>query len=233
MCIFGIKKSVVSLWMVIALMMTSTVFAQQASFALDVKKFSEISKESIIVDTRPSADFLKGFIDGSISIGWQGPFNTWIQKIVDDKTKSLILVTVPGTEQAVMQRLDSLGYTAVKGYLANGMDAWLSADRPIVSLPNVTAEEAMALNKDENYIYVDVRSAKEFEAGHVAGALNMPLQNYYYEMKSEPHITYLLQCQVGYRSTLAASILYAKGVKNIKNVDGGYKAVSAISQSKK
>ena len=38
----------------------------------------------------------------------------------------------------------------------------------------VTPEEAKAL-LDQGYVYVDVRSEQEFESGHPAGALNVPI----------------------------------------------------------
>jgi rhodanese-related sulfurtransferase len=43
-----------------------------------------------------------------------------------------------------------------------------------VSAKSVSPEEAAALLA-EGYVYVDVRSEPEFEAGHVPGALNVPL----------------------------------------------------------
>lgn len=47
---------------------------------------------------------------------------------------------------------------------------------PIVAAKSVSPEEAAALLAD-GYVYVDVRSEPEFEAGHVPGALNVPLLN--------------------------------------------------------
>ena len=43
-----------------------------------------------------------------------------------------------------------------------------------VAIRSVSPEEAAALLAD-GYVYVDVRSEPEFEAGHVPGALNVPL----------------------------------------------------------
>ena len=44
----------------------------------------------------------------------------------------------------------------------------------MAEIRSVTPEEAAALLA-EGYVYVDVRSEPEFEAGHVPGALNVPL----------------------------------------------------------
>lgn len=45
-----------------------------------------------------------------------------------------------------------------------------------MAVNSVSPEEAAALLA-EGYVYVDVRSEPEFEAGHVPGALNVPLLN--------------------------------------------------------
>ena len=41
----------------------------------------------------------------------------------------------------------------------------------------VSPQEADALVKDEGYAYLDVRSIPEFDAGHPAGAYNIPLMH--------------------------------------------------------
>jgi len=226
------NKYMVSLWMMLVMWSTVAV-AQERATALSAAEFATQAQKSLILDTRQSADFLKGFITGSINIGWKGPFDSWIQKILKDKNEPIILVTTAGTELDVLTRLDSLGYTQINGYLAGGVDNWISSGKSIAHIPNISAEEAVEWGALKDHVYVDVRTAKEFDAGHVDHAQNYPLVDRDYDLKVDPLKTYLLQCQIGYRSTLAASLLFAKGVKNIKNVDGGYKAVSSINPSQK
>jgi rhodanese-related sulfurtransferase len=43
-----------------------------------------------------------------------------------------------------------------------------------MSVKRVSPEEAQTLVEDEGYVYVDVRSIPEFEAGHPKGANNVP-----------------------------------------------------------
>ena len=44
-----------------------------------------------------------------------------------------------------------------------------------MTVKRVSPKEANALVKEEGYVYVDVRSIPEFDAGHAAGAYNIPL----------------------------------------------------------
>lgn len=44
-----------------------------------------------------------------------------------------------------------------------------------MTVKRVSPEEAKALIQEEGYVYLDVRSIPEFEAGHPPGAYNIPL----------------------------------------------------------
>jgi rhodanese-related sulfurtransferase len=46
------------------------------------------------------------------------------------KDSEYLLVTAPGTEKAVIQKLIEQGYTNVAGYLKGGFEVWRSADKP-------------------------------------------------------------------------------------------------------
>jgi rhodanese-related sulfurtransferase len=86
-------------------------------------------------------------------------------------------------------------------------------------------------------VYVDVRSQVEFERGHPAGAVNVPLldmdprtgqmapnPDFVHVMQSNfaPDAALLIGCQVGGRSMRAAHMLESFGFSNVTNVRGGY-----------
>jgi len=41
--------------------------------------------------------------------------------------------------------------------------------------PTVTAHQTVELQKDGGYVYLDVRTPEEFEAGHAPAAVNVPV----------------------------------------------------------
>lgn len=88
--------------------------------------------------------------------------------------------------------------------------------------------------------YVDVRSRPEFEAGHPAGAVNVPLidrdpatgqmmpnGDFIRVMQSTfaPDASLLIGCQVGGRSMRAAQMLESFGFSDVTNVKGGFAGV--------
>src|SRR5690606_29900790 len=75
-------------------------------------------------------------------------------------------------------------------------------------------------------IVVDVRKPGEYEAEHVEDALLLPLDFINDHMADFPKDdTFHVHCAGGYRSVIAGSILKSRGIHNLINVEGGYKAI--------
>ncbi|HEY0303904.1 MAG TPA: rhodanese-like domain-containing protein [Longimicrobiales bacterium] len=72
-------------------------------------------------------------------------------------------------------------------------------------------------------VYVDVRSAEEFAAGHVIGALNIPhdqMDVRYTELEKYRNQPIILYCRSGRRSDSALVVLKSKGFTNVENGGG-------------
>ena len=82
----------------------------------------------------------------------------------------------------------------------------------------------------DNAQWIDVRTQDEYEKGHVAGAINMPLN--LLKLKSrmlEENTPYLIYCNSGRRSEAATYLLGEEGF-NVSALVGGYKSYSADKQ---
>lgn len=101
---------------------------------------------------------------------------------------------------------------------------------------HVSVSEAHQLQQNGS-TYVDVRSQAEFEQGHAAGAVNVPLLDRdpgSGQMMANPDFVRVMQanfapdarllvgCQVGGRSMRASQMLTAFGFTDISNVRGGF-----------
>ncbi|WP_104200215.1 FAD-dependent oxidoreductase [Cryobacterium sp. Y29] len=71
-------------------------------------------------------------------------------------------------------------------------------------------------------VLVDVRSAGEFAAGSIPGAINLSLDDLRERLVELPRAPLIVHCQVGQRGHTAARILTQHGF-DVQNLDGGYR----------
>lgn len=69
---------------------------------------------------------------------------------------------------------------------------------------------------------IDVRTGPEYEAGHIEGAINVPLVSIHFIVNHVRDIEapVYVYCQTGARSGQAVSMIREMGYKNVKNVGG-------------
>ena len=72
---------------------------------------------------------------------------------------------------------------------------------------------------------IDVRTPGEFNAGHVDGAINIPVDDLRERFAEIPKENVIVTCQVGQRGHTASTLLRELGIK-ASNLDGGYKTWS-------
>ncbi|MCT3835392.1 MBL fold metallo-hydrolase, partial [Elizabethkingia anophelis] len=110
---------------------------------LSAEAFEAIADETgaLILDTRPAAEFHKGFIPQSVNIGVKGDFAPWVGAMIVDVKQPLLLVTDEGSEEEVITRLSRVGFDNVVGYLKGGLSAWQSAGKETDSVERITPEE--------------------------------------------------------------------------------------------
>jgi len=202
--------------------------------ALTVASFKEqiTTFEPVILDTRNATLFTQGFIPGAISIGLEGRFAEFAGTILPFD-KAILLVCEPGTEKESIVRLARVGFENMIGHLAGGFDAWTKAGEPIDLIIDVEADElAMDIPFDPNMVIVDVRKTSEFDKGHIKEALTIPLDELTDPASManfDDNQNIYIHCAGGYRSVIASSLIKRQGIHNIRNVVGGFKAISELS----
>jgi rhodanese-related sulfurtransferase len=107
-----------------------------------------------------------------------------------------------------------------------------------VEIAQTTPPEAYdLLQRHPDAVYLDVRTAREFEAGHPAGARNVavvffapgsnqgaPNPDFVAQVAAlvPPATKLLVGCQMGGRSQRACELLAAAGFTDVTNVRGGF-----------
>ena len=181
-----------------------------------------------VVDTRPAAAFAAGHVPGTINIPLNGSFPTWAGWLVPYDRPLYLVVDEPAEPRAgeAMRDLVMIGLDDVAGlFAADAVDAWRSAGRTLERVEQATAREVAAmLARGEAYV-VDVRGRAEWEEGHLPGAPTIPVGHLEEQLAALPtDRPVVVQCQSGGRSSIAASLLQARGVGRVINLAGGITA---------
>jgi rhodanese-related sulfurtransferase len=87
---------------------------------------------------------------------------------------------------------------------------------------DIDAANFKELIKDPNSVVVDVRTQGEYNSGHVAKSLLIPVETIDSNLnKLDKNKTIVLVCRSGRRSSTAAGILVKNGYTKVKNLVGG------------
>src|SRR5262249_10370422 len=105
------------------------------------------------------------------------------------------------------------------GFVAAGL---VRGDHPQVDVEDV-------LQSPGNYLVLDVRTPSEFAAGHLPGAVNIPVDELRGRLDELPRDRPIAAyCQVGQRGYLATRFLLQAGIRAV-NVGGGFKTYQLVS----
>jgi rhodanese-related sulfurtransferase len=178
-----------------------------------------------IVDVREAVDFEAAYLAGSINIALKGNYATWCGTILSHE-RPIVVIADPGSEEEAVMRLGRIGFDNVAGYLRDGMAALKNHPELLHAMPRITALAlAEQLRQPAPPHVLDVRSAKEWQAGHIAGGQNIPLPHLRERLNEVPAGTsVVVHCEGGYRSAIAASLLSAAGHTNVTDLVGGINA---------
>jgi len=208
----------------------------QALRALDPTAFELVAEESgaLVLDTRDPEDFAKAFIPNSVNIGLTGNFAQWVGELIPSVQQEILLVTYPGNEEEAVTRLSRVGYDNTVGYLSGGIESWKSSGKDMESVNRISVSELEKSYLSDTPLIIDVRKKSEFDSEHVIGAANVPLNQINEHLSSFPKDKpFILHCQGGYRSMIAASILKQRGWSDFVDVEGGFDSIKETSGIRK
>ena len=202
----------------------------QSENALAPDAFEAVANETgvVVLDVRHQNDFAKGHIPGSIFIGIDGSVAPWVGDLIKDVKQPILLIADKDRIEETITRLSRVGFDNTLGYLDGGFEAWKRAAREYDMVTSISASEFKQIEDDSNYDVpvFDVRKPSEFQSEHVLNANNTSLSNINQHLAEYPkNETFYVHCEGGYRSMIATSILKSRGIHNLIDVQGGYKAI--------
>jgi hydroxyacylglutathione hydrolase len=179
-----------------------------------------VKDNAVVLDVRDENEFGAGHFPGSINIGVRAPsFSTWTGFIVPgDAAIALVVHSAADAEKARLE-LARIGFDNVLGYIK--ADALTQTEK----LMQLEARELKARLGDRGPLVLDVRTPNEWKDNHIEGARHVPLSTLAKEVPDLPNDREIaIICGSGYRSSVAGSLLKARGYQDVTNVAGGMNA---------
>ncbi|MGH9363856.1 MAG: MBL fold metallo-hydrolase, partial [Thermoanaerobaculia bacterium] len=187
------------------------------------------TKGAVVLDTRPAAQYGTSHIPGCLHIGLSGQFASWAGTLIRPETPIVLVTEDEQRVEEAQTRLARVGLENVAGYLAGGILAWHESGRALAATEQISVEELRRrLSEAESGQLVDVRRPGEWQAGHIAGGVHVPLHQLSAraaELDRARPVTAI--CAGGYRSSIATSLLEQIGFARATNVIGGMGAWNA------
>jgi len=184
-----------------------------------------VERGAQLLDTRDPGEFEGAHLRGAVNVGLDGAYATWCGTILDHD-RPIVLIAEPGRELEAATRLGRIGLDNIAGYLAGGMQALNDAPELVERTARVTATAlAELLTSAPAPLLVDVRTEREWRAGRIDSATNIPLSRLADEIATLPNATPLVAyCQSGYRSAIAGSLMRRGGRPAVTDLAGGIAA---------
>jgi glyoxylase-like metal-dependent hydrolase (beta-lactamase superfamily II)/rhodanese-related sulfurtransferase len=181
---------------------------------------ARVARGGVLLDTRMAAVFGAGHAAGSLNVPLDGQYASWVGTLVAPDQEILLVVDRERVEEAVM-RLARVGYENVVGVLEGGLEAWRAAGLPVDATPQAAASSLVSPGRR----ILDVRRAREFEEGHLPGAVHIPLAELPARAgELDRDAEWAIICASGYRSSIAGSVLERAGFTRVVNAAGGMAA---------
>jgi len=186
------------------------------------------SPSAIVLDTRSTASFSGGSLDGSYHVPEAKNFLTWSGSIIPYDRDIVLIVQDDVAALRFRQSLSLIGLDRVV--------AWYPQDQidqvaPLVALAQISSEEFSKVVQEGDTQILDVRNLTEYNSSHIDGAINLPLGRLperFGELDSARQT--VVHCAGGTRSVVAMSFLRSHGYNSLINLTDGYEGYKRWSE---
>lgn len=171
-------------------------------------------------------------IAAALRIAFGPKIGYWTGWVLPERSRIVLLTPDPARAAEAGRQLLRVGFDTIDGYVASPASAWRAAGFPVSRVTQISVAELD--DRGSELTLMDVRSDREWNAGHVAGAVHIPIGDVNARSgdlsKDKPIATI---CEGGYRSMLAASMLMRAGFAAVLNVAGGMAAYRVRTEPEK
>jgi hydroxyacylglutathione hydrolase len=162
-----------------------------------------------VVDLRDRRAFAAGHVPGSFGFELSDSFATYLGWLIPWDSPLTLLADSADGAAAAQRQLARIGVSVTSAVVSP--PELLMDDEPLAAYPVADFAGLAAAGRRDPIAVLDVRRRSEWETGHIAGAVHIPLHDLPARLTELPSRPVWVHCQAGYRAAIAASILQAAG----------------------
>jgi hydroxyacylglutathione hydrolase len=175
---------------------------------LDAARLRTVAQSSAwVVDLRPRTAFARAHLFRTINVEHGMLFTTYLGWLLPEGVPLVLVGESDDVVAGAQLDLTRIGVDQLAGrYVGPLPPAGAASSYPVRGF----GELAQAM-RDKGVVALDVRRQDEWDNGHVAGALHLPLHELRENIREIPRGTVWVHCAAGFRAGIAASLLERAG----------------------
>jgi hydroxyacylglutathione hydrolase len=176
-----------------------------------------------LVDVRSAADFAHEHIAGTINIPTSQKMPTYAGTVLSYDRPIVLIARSEDHALGVKRQLALIGMDAVSGWADASSLRQLAGGEALSTITNIEPRALAERLTSNGPTVIDVRGAPEWNDGHLPKATHVylgDLSDRTSELRRDEAI--VVHCQTGTRSSIAASLLMARGFTDVANLAGGF-----------
>ncbi|WP_262015444.1 MBL fold metallo-hydrolase [Micromonospora sp. Mcm103] len=181
-----------------------------------------------VVDLRHRKAYAASHLAGTVSLGLDGPMSTWLGWLIDWGVPITFLAQTPEQVADAQRELVRIGIDRPAAQATGEPEQWTTDPSQLreTAVADFAALAAAQAGKTPAglpapQVVLDVRMTNEWKAGHIDGAVHVPLPDVPKRLADIPAGTVWVHCGSGYRATAAASLLANAG-RDVVLIDDSY-----------
>ena len=180
-----------------------------------------------VVDLRDRIAFAAGHVPGTFSIPLDQRFATYLGWLIPWGTPLTLLGDSPEQIAWAQRELARIGIDRLAAAATGRPETW-AGERGVASIRLAKFGDLAAAMDAGNGppVVLDVRRRLEWAESHIAGAVHIPLHELAGKIAELPPGEVWVHCESGYRSTVAASMLAARG-RRVVGIDDDFVSAAA------
>ena len=166
-----------------------------------------------VVDLRSRTAFAAGHVPRTLSFGLDGSFATYLGWLIPWGSPLTLLGETPEHVAEAQRELVRIGIDRPAAAFIGTPEHW-AGDRGLATLRIARfgdLADASRTGSGQRMVVLDVRRDLEWAEGHLLGSVHIPLHELLDRLDEVPAGQVWVHCRSGYRASLAASLLAARG----------------------